>query len=96
MNIEELFDLIPHKNKFIITEEEIVNYIKDLQENVDYKSRCENVKDLILNELSHLKANDEETWNKEFYDENNKLDYRKLCIELLNQVMNLLDDGDEQ
>ena len=60
-----------------------------------YKSRCENAQDLILNELSHLKANDEETWNKEFYDENNKLDYRKLCIELLNQVINLLDGGDD-
>ena len=41
MNTEELFDLIPHKNKFLIPKEEIVNYIKDLQENVDYKSRCE-------------------------------------------------------
>lgn len=59
------------------------------------KSRYENAQDLILNELSHLKANDEETWNKEFYDENNKLDYRKLCIELLNQVANLLDGGDK-
>lgn len=62
----------------------------------DYKSRCENAQDLILNELSHLKASDEETWNKEFYDENNKLDYRKLCIELLNQVANLLDGGDKE
>ena len=65
-------------------------------EMLDYKSRNENAQDLILNELSHLKANDEETWNKEFYDENNKLDYRKLCIELLNQVINLLDGGDEE
>lgn len=72
-------------NGFIATQEELS----------DYATRNEKAQDLILNELSHLKANDEETWNKEFYDENNKLDYRKLCIELLNQVINLLDGGDE-
>ena len=47
MNIEELFELIPHKNKFLITEEEIVNYIKDLQENEDYKSRCEKIRNYV-------------------------------------------------
>ena len=74
----------------------IVDFTFDVYKELEnYKSRCENVQDLILNELSHLKANDEETWNKEFYDENNKLDYRKLCIEILNQAINLLDGGDE-
>ena len=82
--------------KVFVSNETYNNYKGTLQEQLeDYKSRCENAQDLILNELSHLKASDEETWNKEFYDENNKLDYRKLCIELLNQVANLLDGGDE-
>lgn len=43
----------------------------------------------IQHELSHLKANDEVSWNEEFYT-NNKLDYRKLCIALLEQVVNKL------
>lgn len=43
----------------------------------------------IQHELSHLKAKDEVTWNEEFYT-NNKLDYRKLCIALLEQVVNKL------
>ena len=43
----------------------------------------------IQHELSHLKANDEVSWNEEFYT-NNKLDYRKLCIALLEQVLNKL------
>ena len=79
-----------------------VDYISELEEQIenlqiekeDYKSRCEEAQYLILHELSHLKANDEITWNKEFYDENNKLYYRKLCIELLNQIKNKL-NGDK-
>lgn len=43
----------------------------------------------IQHELSHLKAKDEVTWNEEFYT-NDKLDYRKLCIALLEQVVNKL------
>ena len=62
----------------------------------DYKSRCEEAQYLISHELSHLKANDEITWNKEFYDENNKLDYRKLCIELLNQIEKILNGGNNE
>lgn len=82
--------------KVFVSNETYNNYKGTLQEQLeDYKSRCEEAQDLILNELSHLEANDEETWNKEFYDENNKLDYRKLCIEILNQAINLLDGGDK-
>ena len=43
----------------------------------------------IQHELSHLKANDEISWNEEFYT-NDKLDYRKLCIALLEQFVNKL------
>lgn len=28
---EELFNIIPHKNKYILSEKEIINYIKELQ-----------------------------------------------------------------
>ena len=48
----------------------------------------------IQHELSHLKANDEVSWNEEFYT-NNKLDYRKLCIALLEQVVNKLQGVDK-
>lgn len=51
MNTEELFDLIPHKNKFFITDEELVNYIKEIQQEInEYKTRCEKA-NKKLNEL---------------------------------------------
>lgn len=55
----------------------------------DYKSRIEKTIEDIEHELSHLKANDEVSWNEEFYT-NNKLDYRKLCIALLEHFVNKL------
>lgn len=50
-----------------------------------YKKKINRVIDIIEHELSHLNANDEETWNEEFYT-NGKLDYRKLCIGLLEYI----------
>ena len=47
--------------------------------------KLENINDYVTNELSHLLANDEETWNEEFYT-NGKLDYRKLCIQFLKDI----------
>ena len=92
--ITNLQEQLKIKNEgFKATVEELCDTTKKYE---DYKSRCEEAQYLISHELSHLKANDEITWNKEFYDENNKLDYRKLCIELLNQVINLLDGGNNE
>lgn len=48
-------------------------------------SKLEEINDYATNELSHLLANDEITWNEEFYT-NGKLDYRKLCIQFLKDI----------
>ena len=48
-------------------------------------SKLDEINDYATNELSHLLANDEETWNEEFYT-NGKLDYRKLCIQFLKDI----------
>ena len=36
---EELFNLIPHKNRYMITEEEIIKYITNLQNQNDQKDK---------------------------------------------------------
>lgn len=62
MNTEELFDLIPHKNKFFITEQELVNYIKDLRQENEIKTTKLNAirKYLLNNKLYTFKYDDEE------------------------------------
>ena len=58
MNTEELFDLIPHKNKFLITEQELVNYIKDLQQENEI---------LKENAIHNDKVVDKARWNEMIY-----------------------------
>ena len=51
-NIPDIFDLIPHKNKYIITDKEFYDYINNLkQEKEYYKLRCEKA----IEELFELK-----------------------------------------
>lgn len=86
MNTEELFDLIPHKNKFFITEQELVNYIKDLRQENEIKTTKLNAirKYLLNNKLYTFKYDDEElfeiTTDKKAKDD----------------LLNILNGGDEQ
>lgn len=72
----------------VICELQVERYIKDKEIDRLNNIISETSKD-IQHELSHLKANDEISWNEEFYT-NDKLDYKKLCIALLEQFVNKL------
>ena len=97
MSRDEIIKLLDYITNLQEENEIIHKDLNELSERYFFtKSRCEKAQYLILHELSHLKANDETTWNKEFYDENNKLDYKKLCIELLNQIKNILNSGNKE
>lgn len=76
------------ENQSIIKALNMYGRVPEQWELLDEIDRLNNIisetsKDL-QHELSHLKANDEVSWNEEFYT-NDKLDYRKLCIALLEQ-----------
>lgn len=89
---EENENLKDFNNKLQATKDRLDKYDREntmLIEN--YKLRIEKARKDIQHELLHLKANDEVSWNKEFYT-NDKLDYRKLCIALLEQFVNKLKD----
>lgn len=89
---KQLLDYITNlqeENMKLIGENEAIKNVKYMVEETIYKSRIEKAIEYIQHELSHLKANDETSWNEEFYT-NDKLDYKKLCIALLEQVVNKL------
>lgn len=64
------------------------------QENKQLKAKINRVASNLGHELyGHILQNDEETWNEDFYT-NDKLDYRKLLIALLEEVFEILEvDG---
>lgn len=64
------------------------------EENKQLKAKINRVASNLGHELyGHILQNDEETWNEEFYT-NDKLDYRKLLIALLEEVFEILEvDG---
>jgi len=59
-----------------------------------FKQRIDKVASDLGHELyGHILQNDEETWNEEYYTDG-KLDYRKLLIDLLEEVFKILEvDG---
>ena len=64
------------------------------KENEELKRKINKVASDLGHELyGHILQNDEETWNEEYYTDN-KLDYRKLLIDLLEEVFEILEvDG---
>ena len=61
----------------------------------DYKSRIYKAVDNIKHELyGHIKLGDEESWNEEFYTDD-KLDYRKLLISILETTLKTLQGEDK-
>ena len=54
------------------------------------------IEEYIDHELNHhILKYDEETWNKEFYTDN-KLDYRKLLIGILNDILRIIRENKEE
>lgn len=46
--LPDIFDLIPHKNKFVITDKEFYDYINNLkQEKEYYKQKCKYIEEYI-------------------------------------------------
>ena len=64
------------------------------KENEELKRKINKVASDLGHELyGHILQNDEETWNEEYYTDG-KLDYRKLLIDLLEEVFEILEvDG---
>lgn len=80
--LEKEYELRPSEAKMLL------GYIQNLE------GKINRVASSLGHELyGHILQNDEETWNKEFYTDG-KLDYRKLLINLLNRVFEILEvDG---
>lgn len=49
------------------------------------------IQDFIFNELCHVKY-DDISWNEEFYT-NDELDYQKICIKLLEDIMEIINEN---
>lgn len=89
MDIEKIKDALGKEYELRPSEAKILlGYIQNLE------GKINRVASSLGHELyGHILQNDEETWNKEFYT-GGKLDYRKLLINLLNRVFEILEvDG---
>ena len=76
-------------NKTLLSENRRLIILSNKRENT-----IKHIEDYIEHELNyHILKNDEETWNNEFYT-NGKLDYRKLLIGLLNEILLIIEEND--
>lgn len=76
--------------------EEIINaYIECIHNGEVLLARINDAIEFIDHELNgHILLGDEETWNIEYYT-NDKLDYKKLCIAFLQDLLDILRGEDK-
>ena len=80
---EELNTCMIERNSFLDKAEQLENIRKEAIEEINHELK------------GHILLNDEESWNDEFYT-NGKLDYKKLLIALLTNLLNILNKGSDK